>query len=342
MNNNKYAVYCVSTYPIFVGLYYKSLGYDVKFIYTNEQYAQFFEKLGVDAVKFQPPAVDSYYSNKTSVKKKLTELKKYVDNRSFLFTHEQYSAFLFAAISFLHKTNEIVCVPCEPRVSGSVSFTDLLKSKVLKSFIKAYLLKYSLKYFFNTSVKVKSFKKSAFVYIDDDFNKLYNIKTEALPESYEVIQNRTAAAFQIIENEIDFLFIGQNEATLIGRTFDRESFFNVFKLINELNIKYKPHPGGYPTNHINQSNILSMGVPTELILGCVSKAIISISSTSLISASHYYENSNVKIISVYKLLNHLDKAAYESMMKRFNERSNGKILFPETIDELKALLTDEQ
>ncbi|MGF1587433.1 MAG: hypothetical protein ACFCUM_19105 [Bacteroidales bacterium] len=339
LKKDKYCVFCVSTYPIFIGLYYLKQGFDVLFLYTRSDYKDFFDKIGVNAVHIEQPKYIDYLLNYRFVKKKIDQVEQKTSNRIFLFTHSQYAIFLFMCIAYLSKSNPIEFISCEPVVREKVKFSDfLIRKKVLKSFFKALFIKLIIRLNFNLNLNISFFNKNAFIYIGDEFFKKFHINSILLPVNFEYIQHSVILSFQIKIKKVNYIFIGQNEGLTAGRTFGKSGFKKLFKIINELRIPYKPHPGKYPISHIKPENLFKSNLPTEFVFSCITNGIISISSTSLIYASHYFKNKKIKVISVFKLLDHYDKKNYEDMLKRIEERSCDNIIFPETLQELKELI----
>lgn len=327
-------IYCASTYSIFLGLQMVQEGNKVCFLYSRKKYKELFDTLGVKAIYIKNPSRRELF-NPFLIKKRIRRINALLKNNELHFTHLQFSAWLFIILFNRLKGGKNFFYNYEPITQNAYSFYDIWNSR--KNFIIVLFQKIFYAIFYKSKLKISYYGRSFFLSLNKKHFCTLNIEEIVSKEPFEKMQHHVVKNIQIKHNIIENLYIGQNEGVLKGKVYSEGSIKNIYRFINDEGIAVKPHPAGYPAP--NTGRIINPHIPTEFLFNSVQNSIISINSTTLISASHYYNNkSSVKIICLMKLVDYFDKDSEKEMMRRIVSRSKDNIHFPETFSELKKLL----
>ncbi len=328
-------IYASSTYPIFLGLYLKHKGESIHFLYTREKYHDLFELLEVEATFIELPNYWDYVLKPLKIKRKLAKINYLIGLNDLIFTHLQYSVFLFVILANRPDKARSYFYNFEPKTRNKISFIELIK--LYKSAILVLVLKLILKTFYKTDTIFSYYSKGFFISLNETNFDKHNITILKTKLKFEQIQDSVMKRVQIKHDLIGNLYIGQNEVPQKNRVYTSDSIDKLYSFILKNNISVKPHPTGYP--HPKTQKIINPHIPSEFLFNSISGSVISISSTTLISASNFYDNkSNVKIICLIYLVDWLDKKSEIEMINRIKKRSHNNILYPKTYKELKELI----
>ena len=179
--------------------------------------------------------------------------------------------------------------------------------------------------------------------IDDRFIEKNKIKRLSLNKSLYELQLEAMRKSPVKFKEYDNLIgIDGNISGLL----DEDSLIRVYEEILKSPGEFaiKRHPRVLKTKGITRYKDLFSTceelpdyIPIELLFNSVRRSVISVVSTSLISASQL---EHFKAISLLELVKWEDQA-YKAEMKTWLVReSNNRIIFVKTFDELKKLLED--
>lgn len=327
-------IYCTSTYPIFVGLYLRQNNEEVCFIYTRSQYKELFDLLNLKSYFLAPISFKDFFRI-SKVKQKIDDLNKLIGTQELHFTHFQFAIFLFIFLQNREKGSKSIFYDFEPYANHSYTFADVFKH--FKEYLSIIGLRFFSFLFYKSKLQMSYFANQ--FYISLDRNKLaeMNVEKATITLTFEELQNKTLKQIKINHASISNLYIAQNEFIAIDKTYSKSSVLDLYKFIETHQISVKPHPLGYP--HPKTNNLISPNIPSEFLYGSITGCLMSIGSTALISASHFYGmNSNVKIICLMKLIEVLDKDLEKEMIDRIINRSLDNIYFPNSLLELATII----
>ena len=127
----------------------------------------------------------------------------------------------------------------------------------------------------------------------------------------------------------------------------RESIDTVFEHILKLPVEYafKKHPSKAQKRPdmahyklFEQCEEIPSYMPVELIYNTIKRNVISLYSASLVTASHL---PHLKVISLLELVDWYNESFKKEMKEHLSKSSDGKILFPKNIEELKSILLEK-
>ncbi|MBN2282911.1 MAG: hypothetical protein JXO48_03380 [Deltaproteobacteria bacterium] len=199
-------------------------------------------------------------------------------------------------------------------------------------FLKTLFLRLMMKKIYECECVIKKVRGVYLIGIDREFLERHNIETVDNKDTYyeqiaEAIKDR-----QIELKKCQNLFLYQDFSNV---TWQR-SINAIYDLLNKKDFVVKSHP----SKKIAEAALRNMcqypkHLPSELIFGNIDKNVVAIYSSSLISASKF---SHLKAISLIELVEWRNNDYKMFLKKDLVTNSNGKIFFPESFDELSALL----
>ena len=232
---------------------------------------------------------------------------------------------------------------------GSVIYKDphdqILEKYVPKKnkpvFFRGFIIKNLLHYVYGLDLIYYKLLKSPSLGIDDSFLKKHNIKIFEPNEIYHKM------SFEGIKNskrncrDFDTLII--DSGSLENRVV-QESVDAVFEKILKLPVEFafKKHPSK-EQNHpdmpyytiYDQCEEIPSYVPVELFYNNIKRNVVSINSASLIMASQL---QHLKVISLLELVDWCQESLKKENKQNLIEKSNNKILFPTSFEELKKIM----
>lgn len=178
--------------------------------------------------------------------------------------------------------------------------------------------------------------------ITDDFLKKYNIKEYDPEHSAEELIFKGLKASNKKFKEYDNLIMDQGPLVKI---IEFDSLKRLNEKILELPIKFafKKYPNSLDETEFEKNYFklfkrckeLPDYIPVELLLNNIQRSVISVISTSLITASKF---DNLKTISLLELVKWHNKKTKEEWRQTLSKASKNKILFPTSFEELEKLL----
>ena len=138
--------------------------------------------------------------------------------------------------------------------------------------------------------------------------------------------------------EHDTLLIDQGLLSL--NILDHESVFDLYKNLLDIDVDLviKEHPNFKSKSNLYSGKVLYQDyIPVELIFSNIRKSIISIYSSSLITASEF---EDIKAISLIELVEFKNKLYKEKTKKRLARASKNRIIFVISFDELRKMLEE--
>lgn len=330
-------IYVSSTYPLYLGLYLISnVNEDVHFLYSRKVYKKVFELLNLKATFVPVPSPTSYFLHPGKVKKQLRRVNDLVANSDLIFTHLQFSSFLFLLLNSKQKRDKVF-YDFEPISQNKYSLKNILSNP--KSYIKAFITALSFRLYYGSAVNISYYSKVFFLSIAHKHLRKLNVKFNESKMTFEELQYKVVENNQLNIPEVKNLYIGQNEINMKGDALDEKGVDQLIQSLAKSDVMVKPHPSGYP--YPKSKGVVSAAIPSELMFKGISNAIISINSTTLISASHYFWNKNIehiKIICLMNLVPILDEQTNAEIGQRMKERCKPNVIYPNSFEEFESLL----
>lgn len=328
-------VYVGSTYPLFLGLYLAEKGESITFLYTRDRYRVLFDSLDHKSIHLDASLRFVDLFNLRILRQRIKDFNNIVKQEELVFTHYQYADLLFLFLFNRIKDSRSVFYDLEPLANNSVTLDILFKS--YKNFIRVVLSRILFKMLYNTPLKIQFYAKSFYLALDKTKLAKFGIEQRCIGMSNEELAVHVARYTSISSVSVNFLYIAGPEFKETSKMFNLKSIYELEKFLKVLDIPIKPHPSGYKTPATSLQ--VSDSIPTELLFNSIKNGIISICSTSLISASHFFINSNVKVICLAELVNWIDEDSRQDQIERIKERGLKNIYFPNTFHDLSLLLT---
>jgi len=214
-------------------------------------------------------------------------------------------------------------------------------------FVRGGLVRILLKVFLDLDLIYYDTHNVPCLGIDNDFLKKYNIKEYATDKPTEELISKALKKSKISFEEHNNLIIGQGPlANIVKFNSIVKLYEKLFKL--PIDFVFKKHPESEKSITSDYSFLSYYKLfkhckevpdyyPVELFMNNTRKNVISICSTSLITASKY---SHLNAISLLELVEWHNKETKEEWKTNLTNASNKKILFPNIIEELEKLLQD--
>ena len=268
--------------------------------------------------------------NPAKTKLELARLISIIKVGELHFSHIQFAIFCFL-LALNARKNDIPVYFHNfefnyPKASGYLIFIKNLKTYM---FGKMITFHYKIRFVYKQvhSLLVlgidDSFITSNSIHLIDDkdtfFNSTLNLFIKA-PARYKTYDN---------------IFLSQN---LVNNKFvDRTDLFKMYAWLLENGINVKLHPGMKEHEQFYFKDLLidDNSVPVELLFNSVKKSVIAFHSAALITAAKF---NHLKSISVIDLLKTNDNDFIMKVKADLQVKSDGKIFFPQTLDELERLI----
>lgn len=328
-------VYVASTYALYLALFLKENDDNIHILYSRKNYKEVFENLNIHATFIKDPTIWDYIFKPKIIRKKIECVNKIISKNDMHFCHLQFSTFLFVILNNRLNGARSYFYNFEPIARNRIRLFDILRN--FKGFNYYRLLQLSLSLQFNTKTTFSFYAQTFYLSLDKNTFKKANIITQKINYTYEELQKKVLLRYQLTTKKMKNIFIGQNESEVIGKFYSTTSINKLYEFIRYYNIPVKPHPCRY--TYPNVKTIISPDIPSEFFFESITNSIISISSTTLISASNYFrERNDIKIICLMNLIHCLDKKSEQEMMERIKKRSKDNIIYPESFEELEKLI----
>ena len=210
-------------------------------------------------------------------------------------------------------------------------------------FIKGILYKIIMKLIFDLNIMYYETNKDPRMGVDNDFLKKYNIRDYAPDLHTEEIILEAVKKSKINYRDYDNLIVDDGLSSNILKTDSLQKLYkNLFEMPIEFAFKKHPKPleqmeqvelSFYePFKHCDE---LPMYIPVELFFNNIKKNVLSVFSASLIIASKL---EHIKTISLLELVDWHHETYKKEWRSHLIEKSNNKILFPKSFEELEEIL----
>lgn len=268
--------------------------------------------------------------NEKRIRSELFEIRSLIRDDEFHFSHTQFAWFCFLLVKFIND------------MKGRTVFHDFeiiysrptVSSFFKKNFYQQLVYSFILRRRFNLPAEVRMSTKNAFMLslnIDYIISQCYEINR--IKDSYYKFISEKFLNIEYEFPEIDNLFIAQ--------LIDSEQFYNtdkskeVAKVLNSNCITIKRHPKLLGLGGFENCTVLPDYLPVEIFFSKVKNSIISIHSTSLVTAA----NLNIKVISLLDLVGN-DDPFLKKVKDDLQLKSNHRINFIKSIKELVELIPE--
>lgn len=328
----KYYFYCASYQSFLLSLYYQSIGRKIAIITPSGNIDKACSYLQIPSIKIQSKDTIQLLKQVKKTKQDLGSIIQQTDDGIVCFTHTQFDVFCFLLVNELsRKKKKVFFYDFEYEYPISKSIPVSVRH------IKFIIHRTLLNLLYQADIIVKSMEKIFVLSIDKTFfQKRPNIiKIDIRTDYYSLIDE--AIRFTSIDYpEIDFLYLHEDFIKL--HFVEENSFYTLMTYINNIGITIKNHPNAPPDERFNQhQKIVPSFLPAELLFGKVNVGVLAVNSAALISASKF---PDLKVISLMHLLDFRDKEYTKIMEDDLIYRSNNKILFPSSYEELTKLLNE--
>lgn len=273
--------------------------------------------------------LNDFIFKRKQVLSEINRLVKIIAVDELHFSHTQFAIFNFLLVKELNNAGKRTVFHNFEFVYNKPTYMAWFNIVYFR--LRLYLLIYRLLYGDFLTVRMSTL--SSF---------MVSLKLEFISRTcYKVIDNKanyydlTLSMFKEIRfdyPEIENLFIAQ---TFSNSLFDKQNKINdLIPILNSAAIAVKAHPKLGNIYGLDKGPELPAFLPVELFFSKVSNCIISIHSASLITASKF---DNAKVISLLELAKVKD-SFFDRVRCDLEVKSNGRIMFPSTIEQFKLLL----
>jgi len=324
----KVYIYCSSYQAFLAGLFLELGNKNLEYLTPNKDIIECCKTLGISYRKIKDYRLSEFLKNSEMVKREIDkQIKKLIEGELF-FSHTQFDIGCFVFISRLPKN-------IKPRfLNFEQEYRVISKFEFNFSYFKYWLISKILNRIYKTQIVIKKNGKLYVLGIEQVYLKKNNI---------EIIDNKgsyTNEIITVIKNthiplpQVDNLLIHQE----LSRFISFNELTRFYKILNRKKISVKMHPN--LQNHKEESYFPSLEkinspLPVELVFRQVKNKICSVNSVSLILASKIYPG---RAISLLELVEWKDDR-YKLEQKNFlTQKSEGAILFPQSLHELDQLL----
>ena len=274
-------------------------------------------------------SISDFIYRKPEVDKEVQRLIRIIGQSELHFSHTQFAVFCFYLVKELNDKNGATVfhnfefVYSQPKIK-SVTNKSFLLTKIKQVYLSN---KYNLPLEVRMSTK-KSFMLSLMInYIYKNSKKVVDDKNDYYDLTLKMFKEFDFN-FPVIEN----LFVAQ---TFSLGVFNPEKTKEISSVLNSEKIYLKEHPKLGPVKGLDKCIKLPDYLPVELFFQKVKGNVISFFSASLVTATKF---DNIKVISLIDLIGTKD-SFLEKVKKDLVLKSKNKILFPQSISEVKKLIS---
>jgi len=225
-----------------------------------------------------------------------------------------------------------------------------LKFKKLKNpwykpiFIRGIITRLALKLILGLDLKYYTNQSGPLLGIDDKFIKKYNFKKYEHNISNEELILEVAKSSKSSNKTFENVIVDQGS---FGDVLKPGTIKNLYKKLSEIPVEYnfKKHPvptakdslSDDPTAYdiFKHCDQVPRYIPVELLINNINNSIISIFVPALVTASHF---DHLKSISLMELVDFTDESYKKKIKNSLIEKSNNKIQFPSSFEELNNML----
>ena len=309
---------------------------------------------GTDVVEFCKTEKLDYIQIKqfrpriTSVFKLLTFKRKLDDAIKKIDMHKEDVFFVTGKVT----SYEVFYLAKELSRKGKVYFVHTMRELKIfkhpwyKPFIRGILYKYIIKIVLGLDVMYYESNKDPRIGFDNNFMKKYNIKEYTPDLEFEELIFEAVKKTKIKYKSYDNLIVDSGIVDeIIVADSEKKLYNNLFELPLEFAIKKCPQSKKYTAERemadqayyalFKKCEELPRHIPVEFFFNNIKRNVISMFSTSLITASKF---DHLNAISLLELVDWYHKSYKKEFKDHLIEESKNKIIFPTSFEELKEIL----
>lgn len=267
--------------------------------------------------------------NKKDVDDEINYLIKIIQDDELHFSHTQFAIFCFYLVKKINDKKGKTIFHNFEFVYSQIS----LKSIFNKNYIFKKLKQLYIKNKCNLPIEVRTSTNNSYMlsfplsYINRSCSEIIDDKGTYYETTLKMFKN-----IEFNYPEIENLFIAQ---TFTNEDLFKEDRINqLFPVINSKRISIKHHPKLGKVKGLEKCKVLPDFLPVELFFQKVTKNIFSFHSASLITASKFDNVTTLSLLNIVRT----DDSFLDEMKKDMISKSDGKILFIDSVNKLKEVL----
>ena len=285
--------------------------------------------LNVKHMQHQRFTLSEMIKNKRNVVEEKSKLISIIGDDELHFSHTQFAVFCFYLVKGINDMRGKTVFHNFEFVYNYPTYSSIKKRKYLKTKVYNFLLKHIYK----MPVEVRMSSSTSFMhslkisYIKNSCYKIINDRDKYYDNTLNLFKT-----FSIDYSDIDFLFIAQS--FLDNSFFNQDKIKELIPILNNSKISLKNHPKLESIKELEECNVLPEFISVEFFFNRVKKAVVSIHSASLITASKLDSFKTISLLDIVKSDDPFMAEVKQDMIRK----SNNRILFPQNIAEFKTLL----
>jgi len=296
-------------------------------ISPNHNIIKYCEEIGLKYFEINQFKNKDLLYKKNIILSEVDKINKIIDGELY-FSHTQWDIFCFLMVDKLKTKKNIYFLNFE-------SEYNLSSFKISLNYLKIWVQKKILAFNFGFELEIKEIGGKYLLGITKDFFKDSGIQIIDNKLTYKNEIINTVKKYSISEDRIRNLYIDDG-VNFYKEHLDLLDNTELINILNDNKFYFKGHPTSNSSNFYFAKCIsLKTEMPVEFYLPNVSNIVISVISSSLITASYF---EDIKTISLLELVKWNSESYKEKMKKYLQSESTGRILFPNTVDDLKRLL----
>lgn len=280
---------------------------------------------------YKSPVVIAKELKKT--KKQVKDVCEQIKDGILHFSHTQFDVFCFLLVQeYSGKYGKVKFHNFE------VEYTELKKPCLSINYARNFIIMTLINAYFKSRIILKTVSGLILLGINSKFIEKNNIELIDNKRDYYI---KTLEAFK--GNQLKTKDIGQIANLLLGQNFAGDgivksgSLKKLYDYLANQNITIKSHPYMPEERFVCNRNEVPSYLPAELFFSNIQNSVLAVHSAALITASKF---KNLKSVSLVELVEWVDADFKKKVKLDLITRSENKILFPESLDELGALLNE--
>lgn len=331
-------VYCGSHLALLFALSLKNKGKKITIISSNEDIIRYCKDEKIDSIRldFIRPSIsklNKIFKLKKMLNSALEQIKCGKDDCLFLTgAMKGYDSFYIA--------KELSKRRCK---IYNTDPTGIEFKEFKPVFLRGIFIRLAFKLILNLDLQYYTVRGVPFLGVDDKFLKKYNIIDYPLDITHEELIIDVAKNIKSKRKTCKNLIIDQGSfGDILKPGSIKKMYENLLKIPAEYT--FKKHPGPVEKDSLSDISVNQLFknceeapryIPAELLFNSINNSVISVFSAPLITASHF---KHLKSISLIELVEFNDESYKRKVKNNLIEKSNNKILFPNSFEELKSIL----
>jgi hypothetical protein len=285
--------------------------------------------LKVKCIEHSPFGISDFVKRKGKIDAEVDRLIRELGNHELHFSHTQFAIFCFYLVKKLNDRNGKTVFHNFEFVYSNPNKLSLFQ----RNFYGVKSWQVSIAIIYKLPIVVRMSTSTSYM-ISFDLNYINNYCSQVIDDK-DQYYNLTLKMFQ--NYSFDY---PKMENLFIAQTFTNQSLFDkkkieiVLPILNSSNISVKNHPKLGAVKGLSKCLEMPDFIPVELFFQKVTGCIISFHSTSLITASKFETVKTISLMDIVKT----EDVFMVNIKKDLINKSNNRLLFPQTIHEFKEIL----